>query len=157
MITVDNTPKNYKPYSHLTICTNKISNYTNLFVINDNIPLLIGCGDKPMIWIQGAVKNKSALFIDSTISKSNQIKITEEDGVITIIFSFKKNYQTSNVILLKIKQIKEDEATVSQLDLRPIGLNIYGNDSDGLTAGNIKLFRSTINATTAITFSDKKV
>lgn len=157
MITIKNIPKNYKPYLHLTLCSNKISNYTNLFVINDNIPLLIGCGDKPMIWIQGAVKNKSALFIDSTISKSNQIKIIEEDGVITITFSFKKNYQTSNVILLKIKQIKEDEATVSQLDLRPIGLNIYGNDSDGLTAGNAKLFRNMFNTTTVMAFNDKKI
>ena len=41
---IDSLPSQYKPFEEIDVCTNTFINGEILFVINDNVPLLIGQG-----------------------------------------------------------------------------------------------------------------
>ena len=129
MITRNNMPKNYSPFSTLTFCSNTLYGGGNLVAVGDVLPILIGKGEKPKIWLQALAdskKNQFVTIVDESISKHPAVKVYEESGSLNVMIS--------EEVVLSVKMIDQDSAVVEKLDFRPIGLNMYGNSSS-LTVG----------------------
>ena len=130
MITLDNLPKKFQPYQNLKICSNTLIGGGYLASIGEILPLVIGKGKSPLIWLQALneIENKKfILIVEESVSKYPNVILTESLGVLSISVQGKQ--------ILSIKTINEDSAEVEFLDLRPIGLNLYGN-KDTLNIGN---------------------
>lgn len=126
MITQDNKPKNYTPLDILKICSNIISDGGHLVAIGDVLPILIGKGEKPKVWLQAIADAKSNTFVsivEESISKHPNVKVFENDGYLTIMVAEK--------VVLGVKMTGDNTANIDKLDFRPIGLNMYG-DSESL-------------------------
>lgn len=101
------------------------------FVISlgDKLPILIGTDHKPLIWLSAIVDAKKKHYQDLVIaSEATHPLITiEETGKFL-------NVLAKNQLILSISSDAPDSATVHKLDLRPIGINIFG-DENALTIG----------------------
>jgi hypothetical protein len=129
MITSKNMPKNYNPFNKLTICSNTLNGGGNLVAVGDVLPILIGKGEKPKIWLQAISdpkKNQFVTIVDDSISKHPAVKVYEASGSLNVMIS--------EEVILSVKIIDQDSAVVEKLDFRPIGLSMYGNSSS-LTVG----------------------
>jgi len=122
MITIQNKPESFSPYEKITICSNTITGGGNLVAVGELLPLLIGKGETPQIWLMAladAEKNQFIPIVEKSISKHHAVKVYEENGVI--------NVSVGGNNVLSVRRISDDEAIVTELDLRPLGLNIHGN------------------------------
>ena len=139
MFTLKDLPENYKSLDSLTICSNKVIGGGFPFSLGEGLPLIVGAGKDPMVWIQAVDDPKSKaliLVVDENISTVKEISVTKpEQGVIEIYFK-------GTTRILRVKQLGEKTAVISSLDLRPLGLNIVGNQ-DGLSIGSSSFSRNT--------------
>ncbi|MEI2514475.1 hypothetical protein [Acinetobacter soli] len=127
MYTLDNLPVDYSELQTLNLCSNKIIGGGFPFSLNGGLPLIVGSGTTPNIWLQ-AVNNSNSkdliLLVDKNISTVKEISVTKpENGVIEVYFK-------NQIKILRVKSTGSNTAVVSVLDLRPIGLNIFGNQSE---------------------------
>jgi hypothetical protein len=125
MITKKNVPKSYTPYNTLVVCSNTLTGGGNIVAIGDILPIVVGKGDKPRIWLQTLADPKTKEFItivDASISKHPSVKVFEQDDVLKII--------VSSTVVLSVKATGEDSAEIDNLDMRPLGLNLYGTKSE---------------------------
>ena len=130
MITRNNLPTSFIPYKELIICSNSLIDGGFLLSMGDIIPLIIGKGEKPQIWLQALVNPEKKEFIsivEASISKNTAVSIIETLGMLTI------NIQ--NVTILSVSQYDTNSAEIDLIDLRPIGFNIHGN-KEQLIVGN---------------------
>lgn len=132
MTTLNNLPKQFKPYSSLKICSNTLYNGGHLASIGDNLPLIIGKGEIPLIWLQALNDIDNKIFIpiiEKSISKNPNVVISKSSQALSISILGQQ--------ILSLKVINQDSAEVDFLDLRPIGLNLYG-DKQTLNIGTNK-------------------
>lgn len=130
MYSLHNLPADYKAFQTLNLCSNKVLGGGFPFSLGNELPLLIGNGPGPVIWLQ-AVQNSATkelvLLVDRNVPTVKGVEVTKpEEGVIEIFIGATK--------ILRIKKTGGDSAIISTLDLRPIGLNIIGNQ-DNLNIG----------------------
>lgn len=115
----DSLPSNYKAPLKIEIGTNNLENVNLLLSFNGFVPLLIGDGENPRIWLN-IPSNKEGtewypLIKDNfstnpkviVIEKGNSVKVTTPDGVV-------------------IECVKKTDGTieVKSLNLRPFGLDV---------------------------------
>lgn len=131
-------PKNFNAYAQIKICSNIFKNMLTLVDDNGIYPLMIGKDEIPRIWIY--TKNNKGQKI--SIVKDNiailpmiKVNIYSSEKKITI-FTLRKDK------LLEI-DYSEEIPVVNNLDLRPIGYNIYGNKEE-LHLGVMHLKNSTL-------------
>lgn len=139
MITRNALPKSYKPYETLVICSNSMLGGGHIAAVGEVLPLVIGIGEKPQIWLQAITNPKTKEFIpiiEASVSKHPSVEVLEENGDIVVTIQGSK--------VLVIKEESTNKAVVSQLDLRPVGLNIFGN-SKTLTVGNSNFSGNTMS------------
>jgi len=139
MITRNNLPANYQPYNSLTICSNTLLGGGHIVAVGETLPIVIGRGTKPQIWLQAMSAPNSKKFvsiIESSVSNHPAVEVIEEEGAIVVTIQ--------GIKVLVVKADSDQAATVSQLDLRPIGLNLFGNQSS-LTAGGSTLSNNTMS------------
>jgi hypothetical protein len=137
MITKESIPTGYKAYQSITICSNEIVGGGHLFVMGNVLPLLIGVGPKPTIWLQAVAAPNSKEFItivDASIATHPAVRVSEEGSKVTVVIGDKT--------VLAVEALSEQKAIVSELDLRPIGLNVHGNASM-LYVGGMQISHST--------------
>jgi len=130
MITRNNLPTSFIPYKTLIICSNSLIGGGFLLSMGDIIPLLIGKGEKPQIWLQALVDSENKKFIpivEASISKHPAVSIIETLGMLTI------NIQGTNI--LSVNKYDENSAEIDSIDLRSIGFNIHGTKTQ-LIIGN---------------------
>ena len=129
MITRNNLPKNYEPYESLNICSNTLLGGGHTVAVDEILPLVIGKGTKPQIWLQAMNspdKKEFVSIIEASVSKHPAVEVIEENGSIVVSIQGTK--------VLVVEATSDESASVTQLDLRPIGLNLIGNRSS-LSAG----------------------
>ncbi len=133
-----NLPKSFTPYNSLTICSNTLIEGGYIITVGEVLPLIIGKGNKPQIWIQ-ALKNAKTkefiLIVENSVSQHPAVKVLEVDDSIVV--------SIQGIDILSIKQKNDDFAVVDSMDLRPIGLNLYGNSSS-LSVGDSKFSGNTM-------------
>ncbi|EAR07334.1 hypothetical protein [Reinekea blandensis] len=123
-------PENYKPFKTLVFCSNTLVNGKVPISISGDIPILIGQGSKLKIWINLLSQNKSGKtrpIVRESLSLHPQVQI-DQTPERTKIFANKE-------LLVEVIKKSSNEADVIHLDLRPIGISIFG-DKDGLNVGN---------------------
>lgn len=148
MITRNSLPDGYAAYKKITVCSNEIVGGGHIFAVGDVLPLLIGVGPKPLIWLQAVASPNSKEFVtivDASISTHPAVRVSERGRRVTVT--------VGGVTVLAVEAKSSESAVVSALDLRPIGLNVYGSSSS-LHVGGMKISRSTFaDVGTAFGFS----
>jgi hypothetical protein len=137
MITKDNMPRSYKPFDVLTLCSNKIIGGSNIVSMGEVIPIILGQGDKPMVWLQAVADPEGKIFttvVEASISKHPAIRVLQEEDALEV--------SIDNTIVLKIKANEGGSALVEKLDLRPLGINMFG-DNTKLQVGGMTLTGNT--------------
>jgi len=123
--TRNNLPSSYQPYDKLTICSNSLIGGGHLVELAGALPLIIGYGEKPQVWLQ-AVSNPEKMefvsVVENSVSKFPAVEVKEIDGSIIITIQGKQ--------VLKVRNVSKSEAVVEKMDLRPIGLNLYGDGNN---------------------------
>ena len=123
--TRNNLPSSYQPYDKLTICSNSLIGGGHLVELAGALPLIIGYGEKPQVWLQ-AVSNPEKMefvsVVENSVSKFPAVEVKEIDGSIIITIQGKQ--------VLKVRNVSKSEAVVENMDLRPIGLNLYGDGNN---------------------------
>lgn len=131
MITRENLPTSYNPYETLVICSNSMLGGGHIVSVGDVLPLVIGKGEKPQIWVQAISDPETKEFvsiIEASVSKHPAVEILEKDGSIEVTIQDNK--------ILIVRAESDNKAVVSHLDLRPIGLNLVGNASSLSVGGS---------------------
>ncbi|CAM0559635.1 TPA: hypothetical protein RP325_003642 [Acinetobacter baumannii] len=143
MYSLQNLPENFKEIKELNICSNKIIDGGFPFSLGDKLPLIVGDGKEPKIWLQALKSPKSKeliLLVDENISTDKEIIVTKpEEGVIEIYFQ-------KTIKVLRVKKKQAGNILISYIDLRPLGLNITGNPM-GLNIGGSSFSNNTIQGT----------
>jgi hypothetical protein len=120
----NNLPSEYKPLNKLTVCSNTLTGGGNLVSIGGDFPLLIGKGKKPKVWLKAIANSKTNEFVsivENSISMHSAVKIISNKNLLQVMIS--------GELILSVQAISNNTMIVEKLDLRPIGLNLYGNSS----------------------------
>ena len=137
MITISNLPLNYKPYGSLKFCSNTISGGGHIFAIGEVLPLLVGAGDSPRIWLQAVASPCGKEFITIVAdSKANHPVVNVKSIGNKVIVS------VQGKTVLRVESNDEKHAIVSEADFRPLGLNVFGNSSS-LSLGGMQMSNNT--------------
>ena len=135
-------PKDYIAYHTLTVCTNKMVNGQVPITLKTGIPFLVGKGTIPLIWLSVPTSKEATnwkYIVEKNQTKDDRVSIvlTDTDKSLRIMFQ--------NINLMQVNGISDDEAEISYLDLRPVGLNVYG-DTSGLFVGTNRLKGNSFNS-----------
>lgn len=125
-------PQNYIPLSRLEVCSNTLIGGGNIIGFDNFSPLLIGKGIVPLVWIYAKADRLNWISIVAE-SRSNHAKVKIEQNLDQRQIIVK----VESTVLLDAKMLNDDSCIVSQIDMRPIGLNLFG-DSEALTMGGSK-------------------
>lgn len=128
--TKDSLPKSYKPYEELTVCSNTLVGGGHIVAVSGVLPLIIGAGEKPQIWLQAinnAEKQEFISIVENSVSKHPAVDVIEISGAVTVKIQGKT--------ILSVMSPSEDSAVVDSVDLRPLGLNMFG-DASSLKVGD---------------------
>ncbi len=124
MITTKNLPNSYVPYKILNICSNSIKDGGHVLAVGEVLPLVIGKGEKPMIWMQALADSKLKTFVtivEASVPIHPAVRVYEKSGQLIVA--------VMETIVLSIENSDTDSAKIIILDLRPLGLNLHGNES----------------------------
>lgn len=141
MITTENLPETYVPYTELLFCSNRLINNSRIIEIGNVIPMLIGQGALPQVWLQAPTDAKGKTFaplVVASVAVHPAAKVQIENGALSVY--------AGDTLVLRVKATSPTYAEVDQLDLRPIGYSIHGN-SKGLEVGAIQVAENTTNGT----------
>ncbi|UDM18427.1 hypothetical protein [Vogesella sp. XCS3] len=137
MITTENLPVDYKPYDYLNFCSNVINGGGHIFAVGKTLPLLIGVGPAPRVWLQAVAAPGSKEFVPivaDSISTHPAVSVETMGSKIVVSVHGK--------IVLKAETKGDLKASVSEIDFRPLGLNVIGSPM-GLSLGGMQLSRNT--------------
>lgn len=139
MITTGNLPANYKPYQSVNFCSNNIIGGGHIFAMDNVLPLLIGMGPLPRIWLQAvsAPGGKEFITIVADSKPTHPAVNVAIDGEKVVI-----SVKGRTVLVAEAKG--EKFAVVSEADFRPLGLNVFGNSSN-LSLGGMQLSHNTFS------------
>ena len=139
MRTIDKTPKGYVPYSLLSVCGNKLTGGAKILAVGDTFPILIGKGSKPQIWLMAIASPNDKKFIsivEASISQHSFVRVEEVGRQLVV--------KVQGATVLKVEQTGDDQALVSEIDMRPLGLNVFGGVSE-LNAGGMSFSNNTFS------------
>lgn len=137
-------PEFYSPYETLVVCSNNLSGGGYILAIGDVLPVLVGKGKKPQVWLQALSnpeKNEFLTIVEASMSKHPAVTVFEESGVLNIHVGGKN--------VLSVRVTDEDSAEISLLDLRPLGIDLHGNNSE-LKVGNSTFSRNSFTGGVAM-------
>lgn len=133
----------------LNICSNKLKDFENIIKFEGKLPLIIGQGTYPMVWIKA--RSIEDVWVD-VVGKSESLH--PAIGVIKDVSKRELTIVSGNITILHAVMHSDNGCTVDIIDLRPCGLNIHGT-SDLLEVGNMKLKNSVFtNVGTMIAMGD---
>ncbi|WP_447837509.1 hypothetical protein [Aeromonas salmonicida] len=139
MITTENIPTDYKPYGDLNFCSNSLLGGGHIFTMGKVLPLLIGMGPSPRVWLQAIADPESKEFVtivSDSKSTHPSVKVSSSRHKVVVSVHGRE--------VLTVESRSYGKAVVSKIDFRPIGLNLHGN-SDGLSLGGMQLSRNTFS------------
>lgn len=132
-------PESYAPTEDIIFCGNNISNYQFLIEDNGFHPILIGRGEIPRIWLFAKSEYDEIIaLIDDSVSVVNQIKVDIQNS--------KKRIEIKDIpsgtMVLKLEY--NEVLKINEIDLRTIGYNIFGKESQ-LMVGDTTIIGNTFN------------
>jgi hypothetical protein len=139
MITRTTLPKSYEPYQRLTVCSNLITGGGHLVALGDTLPLLVGAGEAPLVWLQGPADITGKTYVPlvtASVASHPAVSVISDREALTV--------SVGGTPLIRVTQKDSDSAVIDLLDLRPIGLNIFGNGTS-LNAGGAVFSNNTFS------------
>jgi len=96
--------------------------------VGSELPLLIGKGTKPRIWLQALVApERFLLLVEDSVSQHPAVVVYDQDGTLHVV--------AGSDPVLNVRAEGADRAVVAFLDLRPFGINVHG-DETSLSVGS---------------------
>lgn len=139
MITTENLPKDYTPYQVLDFCSNKIIGGGHIFAMGNIVPLLLGTGRAPRVWLQAVAAPGSKDFVTivaDSVSIHPAVDVSVKESRVVVSVRGKS--------VLTAEALDDQHAFVSEIDFRPLGLNIFGS-SEALNLGGMKFSHNTMS------------
>lgn len=134
-------PEGYIPFNELIICSNNFINGKVPIKMKNEIPFLVGKGRIPLVWLYAPTtidgKNWQEIVIKNQ-SMSKKIDIASSEQSNSVIIKADEN------ILIEVKKLSDRKAEIVSLDLRLLGLNVYG-DTKGVYVGTNLISNNTFN------------
>lgn len=139
MITRDTLPGAYKPYQKLTVCSNLLIGGGHLVVLGEVLPLLVGSGESPAVWLQAPTDQTGKSYVplvSASVASHPAVSVISNTQGLTV--------SVGGMPVIHVTQVDSESAVIDLLDLRPIGLNIYGDDTS-LIAGEATFSHNTFS------------
>ncbi len=118
---IDSLPPDYIPFQEIDVCGNRLIEGLLLFTINDHVPLLIGNGKIPRIWLSIPADHKAQTWrflVRDNKSLHSKVKIHIVKSTIEI--------DTPEGVVLKVTKESKEKAKMITINLHPFGMEIYG-------------------------------
>ncbi len=124
-------PHDYIPFKKLVVCGNTMIN-GHVPVSIDGIPVfLIGKGPEPLIWLNALTSTGWQPLVRASRSLHHEVMILSPAPM-----TWQVSVKGSVVVAVFVQE--EDMAEITSLNLRPLGLQVYG-DHLGLSVGTTQL------------------
>lgn len=114
---------NFEPYKILKI-GNNVLGVKYILNISGYIPLIIGKGKVPKIWIYFKYNEMFIPVVEENISKTNQVVQHHDKDLKEISFNMLNNKENKWITLINVSYFN-DVPNIKKLDLRPLGVNVY--------------------------------
>lgn len=133
-------PQGYAPYESIRLCGNTLLGVKVIFRVGPNYPLLVGrgVGEHPQIWLSGPGEMGSWVQVVAAntavrpiVGLGQRITVLQDaTQPLTVVM-------IGSVVVVKAVRLDDRSVEIANVDFRPMGLNVFGNDSEGLNfAGN---------------------
>jgi hypothetical protein len=130
MIDYIDIPTEYKEYNTVNLCSNELENIKYLFGINSFPPIIIGKGqDAPVSWLYIRNNDIWTEIINSNKSKDIALQVFAHDRKLLIQFD--------SINILDSYEDENGKLIIEKINLKPLGLNIEGNEKGLEIAGNV--------------------
>jgi hypothetical protein len=138
MITTQNLPADYQPFDEVIWCSNRVRGGAPLALVGEAVPVLIGKGQPLRVWLQVRKESQEAPFepvVEASVPRYPSIRVEGSNRGVIVSMGAK--------VLL---QVREDggKAIVENIDLRPLGLLLYG-DLSHLMVGSNRFAKASIS------------
>lgn len=140
MVDKIDTPHDYVPFQELVLCSNKMVGVHVPFLVDGGVPLLVGNDGGPKVWLNAKPPGTAGHWLPvvrRNKSVHGSVKVATEGAQKVVVTA-------GTVVVLVVEAMQGTGAEVSQLDLRPLGLNLYG-DTSGLTVGTNRIVGNEIH------------
>ena len=130
-------PQEYKQYQKINFCSNTLINLKFLIEDNGFVPILIGSGDFPRVWIYAKKENNAITIVRDSVSVLPIVKVNifSREKKLSIEITLSPNSGSTKIIDI---DFSNEVPFVNYIDLKPIGYNIFG-DLKELNIGENKL------------------
>ena len=132
---VDKLPETFVPFEALTVCGNLLKAGKAPFVIGQTVPLLVGKNSHPMVWLsapRNSLGTEWLELIEAGKPRHPEVKIYLSEDEKEISVQFRRQS------ILELRVTGADNAEITYIDFRLIGLNIFG-DGSALNLGSNRL------------------
>ena len=139
MIKATALPEEFEQYERIEFCGNTLVNTPLIFTMGDHVPILIGKGKHaPLVWVSLPV-DKDVGNWASLITKNRSLNPAIE----VLVLGNTTEVKVGSVKVISAAQ-SNDHATVSAMDLTPLGFSING-DSTSLRVGSNTMSKNTVS------------
>ena len=124
-------PPQYEPFAKLRIGSNLLENVKALVSIGETVPLLIGNGPTPRVWLWIPADRSGTRWyplIKDNFSTHADVKVDARPKLLTV--------KTPQGTVLSALKGGDNFLSVQRLDLRQFGLNIYADEGSLHVMGN---------------------
>lgn len=129
-----NLPTEYKQYPTIIFCSNKFVNLKYFIDDNGFVPLLVGFGEIPRIWLYSKQENNPIVIVKDSISNFPFVKVNIFNKTKKIVVEATKTPELETIKIIEI-DFSDEIPIVSYIDLSPIGYRVNGN-KDELNIGD---------------------
>lgn len=140
MTTNTSMPAGFTPCTKVELCSNTILGGSQLFLLGNTVPLLVGAGGQaPRIWLQAISDPVTRDFIpvvEDSRSVHPAVSVSVDGSSVLIL--------VDSHTVFKAESLGESDVAIKEIDLRPLGLNVHGNQS-GLQLGGMLLTNNTMS------------
>jgi len=129
MSDIPQLPTGYVAFDELEFCSNVFRNVRIPVGINGDPLVLVGRGPFPLVWLAAPSHPSSSTWtyvVKESLTANPGIRIEWSKSLQTLTIG------VEGVAIFSVKMASFQRAAVTLLDMRPLGLNVVGNQS-GLT------------------------
>jgi hypothetical protein len=117
------------------LCGNVLENVKVPIVLDGFVPFLVGVGDQPVVWLTGLANPRppiwrTVVFANSSFLDAVKVSAENQKTVVSL---------ANGMVILSCAILGKDEAQIDAIDLRPIGMMVYGG-AEGLWVGVNRYF-----------------
>lgn len=128
---INNLPQQYQPFERVRLGSNTLENVIAVFSINGFIPLLVGDGESPKVWLSIPANREGTDWyplIKENFSSNPEVTVEVAKKRVTV--------RTPQGTVINVVKNNENSLVFFKLDLRPFGLNVYADEGALHVMGN---------------------